>query len=83
MLEAWKASRNNLLPIIASKLGASKLLPDSVSVVSFAKAFGIDYSFELEDTQAFGPYSDGSICFTIGGICCNMRLSKKRRRAHD
>jgi hypothetical protein len=74
--EALKACRKNLLTIIASNLGetlpdkltiASKLLllyilPDSVSLVLFAKAFWIGSSFELKGTLlAFGPYLDGSI----------------------
>jgi hypothetical protein len=75
-LEAWKACRKNLLPIIASNLSeaihdewviASKLLPAqllpaTVSIVSFTKAFWTGSpDFESEGTQAFGPYSDGSV----------------------
>jgi hypothetical protein len=75
-LEAWKACRKNLLPIIASNLSeaihdewviASKLLPTqllpaTVPLVSFTKAFWFGSpDFESEGTQAFGPYLDGSV----------------------
>jgi hypothetical protein len=75
-LEAWKAFRNNLLPLIASNLSeaihdewviANKLLPThllpvKVPLVSFTKAFWLcTPDFESAGTQAFGPYSDGSV----------------------
>jgi hypothetical protein len=76
-LEAWKACRKNLLPIIASNLSeaiqdvwviASKLLPTqllpaTLSIISFTMGSwtGSLPDFELEGTQAFGPCSDGSI----------------------
>jgi hypothetical protein len=74
-LEAWKACRKNLLPLIATNLSeaihdewviASELLPTqlsptAVSPVSFSKAFWRSKpDFESEGTQAFGPCSDGS-----------------------